>query len=100
MTNKQQFHTATLIVVVSALALAAVAYLGFVFPKTLAAWADQARALSLVEQLVARLSMMCSSFVVFLLPLFGAGLTIGGMWMAAASDGDDKSGEQDRQTPG
>jgi type II secretory pathway component PulF len=89
MTRQKQFQLAIVTVVFTLVAIAATVYLSFFFPKTVALWADQQRVLSLLEQIVASLSIYCRSFGLFLLPFFGVVFAIGGMWMAATASGKD-----------
>jgi len=51
------------------LCLAGVVYLSFVFPKKVALWADEGRALSSADQLLANLSSLCKSSGMLLLPV-------------------------------
>jgi len=55
-----------------ALSLGAIAigfYLAFFFPKTVAVWQDQGRALSVFERLLVSASQFCSAYGVILLPV-------------------------------
>jgi type II secretory pathway component PulF len=61
-------YIACSLVVLGALALAGVVYLGYVFPRTMAAWADHGRVLSGAEQTLANLSDLCNSFGLFVIP--------------------------------
>ena len=69
------------------LALSGTAYLAFIFPKTMALWADQGRALSFAERSLANLSGLCQSYGLLLIPALLLVVVGGGVWAVFASMG-------------
>lgn len=68
------------------LALGGVIYLAFVFPKTVAVWADEGRALSVAEQTLANLSSLCVAFGLFLAPALLLGVVGCAVWAVYAAN--------------
>jgi len=68
MSNRLHNYFAGILAILGWLALAVVAYLTFVFPKTSALWADRAQALTGFEQLLVNLSQVCGSFGLIIIP--------------------------------
>jgi len=87
MNKTTQIKIAAVLAVLMFGALAAVVYLAFVFPKTLALWAEQGRPLSVAEQTIANLSMFCRSFGLFLFPLLLIVVVGSVVWAAVAGHG-------------
>ncbi|OVE74836.1 hypothetical protein BVX97_06140 [bacterium E08(2017)] len=59
----------TIFATIAALLLTGMAYMTFVFPKTVAQWADQGRELSSLEYMLANLSDFSTSYGLFIIPL-------------------------------
>lgn len=55
-------------------------YLTYVFPRNLAIWEEQERALTTLEQTLANLSTVCASFGFFLVPILLFGTFALGIW--------------------
>jgi len=68
MNSRKQALVATLLTAFFLLALSVVAYLCFIFPRTLAIWKDAGRTLAFHEQLAVNLSLFCINFGLYLLP--------------------------------
>lgn len=66
--KKTQSYFEAALALFALLALPSVVYLAYVFPKTMALWADDERALSTIEQTLAKLSSFCQSFGLLLIP--------------------------------
>jgi type II secretory pathway component PulF len=64
-----QTYFAGVLALISALVLAVVFYLAFIFPKTVAVWADEGRALSVVQTTLVNLSDVCKSFGLLVIPV-------------------------------
>jgi type II secretory pathway component PulF len=67
----KRIHTylAGILALISALVLAGVFHLAFIFPKTVAVWADEGRDLSVVQTTLVNLSEVCKSFGLFVIPI-------------------------------
>ena len=79
-----QTSFAGVVALLGVLALAGVVHLVYIFPKTLALWADDGRALSVSEQTAARLSNICQSFGLFLIPVLLLVVIGCGVWAVSA----------------
>ena len=82
--KKTQTFVAGTLTILAVLALAGVAHLTFVFPKTMAVWADEGRPLSVVEQALANLSGFCTSFGLLLIPVLLLVVVGCGIWTVLA----------------
>ena len=69
---------------VAVVALGAVWYLAFVFPRKLVVWEDQGRELSANEQVIAQLSSSCREHGILLISLLMAAAVGCGVWAALA----------------
>jgi len=78
--KKIQTYLAGFLAMLGTLILAGVVYLMFIFPRTMAVWADEGRALSGVEQALANLSDTCKSFGVLLIPILILSVIGSGVW--------------------
>ncbi len=79
-----QTYFAGALALLGVLALAGVVHLVYIFPKSMATWADEDRALSVAEQTIASLSDMCKSFGLFLIPLLLLVVIGCGVWAVVA----------------
>lgn len=87
--NKQaQSHLAGISTLLVVLALAAYLYLAFVFPKTMAMWADTGQPLSVPEQIIAKLSCLCKSFGLLPIPALFLAAVGCAAWVVLASTGN------------
>jgi type II secretory pathway component PulF len=68
--------------------LSVVAYLAFVFPKTVAVWQDEGRAISVLEQLCVNASHACSSLGIVLIPLLLLCFLAAVFWAIVAAKGN------------
>jgi type II secretory pathway component PulF len=82
--KKTQVYIAGALSALAALVLVGVAHLAFVFPKTMAVWKDEGRALSNVEQSLANLSGLCTSFGLLLIPILLLAVIGCGIWAVVA----------------
>jgi type II secretory pathway component PulF len=82
--EKTQVYIAGALTNFAVLALAGVAYLVFVFPKTLAIWADEGRALTIIEQNLANLSNLCASLGLLIIPALLLAVVGCGIWTVMA----------------
>jgi type II secretory pathway component PulF len=58
-----------------------VIYLAFVFPKILAIWEQEARALSALQKLIANFSSFCTQYGRMILPFFLLGFLASLVWL-------------------
>lgn len=56
-------------------------YLAFVFPKTVAAWQQAGKSLSVVEVTLASVSHLCSQFGIIIIPILGLCFVASIVWM-------------------
>jgi type II secretory pathway component PulF len=82
--KKTQVYIAGALTAFAVLALAGVAHLVFVFPKTLAVWADEGRALTIIEQTLANLSDLCKSLGLLIIPALLLAVVGCGIWTVMA----------------
>jgi type II secretory pathway component PulF len=68
-TNRFQLCLASILALLGAVALPFVFYLTYIFPKTLAVWADSGDEMSAGEAVVAQLSHLCKSFGLLIMPI-------------------------------
>ena len=80
MQKAAQHKLALSMAAVALLAFAAVLYLVFLFPKLVAIWIEQGQVLSTIERFLWRLSGLCQSYGLVLLPLLGAALGACILW--------------------
>jgi len=85
MNKTAQIRLSLVLAVIALLASTAVIYLAFIFPKTLAVWADEGRALTITEQVAANLSDFCRSSGLILLPLLMVGIVGCAVWAAIST---------------
>jgi hypothetical protein len=85
MMKRMEVVLASVTTVVFSAAFALLLYLLFVFPKVLAGWADQDRALPVMLQLLANLSMFCVSFGILLLPACVLAVMASILWIIVAA---------------
>lgn len=81
----KQKNLACALATLASLVLAGGIYLAFFFPKTLAGWKDEGRALSVAEQAAVNLSLFCQSSGLVLFPLLLAGAVGCAVWAAVAA---------------
>ena len=82
--KKIQSCVAAVLALFGVLALAGVIHLAFVFPKTVAVWADEGRALSVVQQALVNLSSLCKSLGLLLVPVLLLAIVGCGVWAVLA----------------
>ena len=68
--NKGQSVLAGVFLLITGGMAGLVIYLAFVFPKILAIWEQEARALSAVQKLIVNFSDFCTQYGLIILPLF------------------------------
>jgi type II secretory pathway component PulF len=68
--------------------LASVIYLIFIFPKTVAVWADQARSLPVLLQMLVEVGDVCKWSAFFLIPLLLLGTLACAVWTGRAAGND------------
>jgi type II secretory pathway component PulF len=90
MSRKFQSCFAGTIALFGVMALAGGVYLGLVFPKMHAVWAQQERALSAFGQVIVKLSYLCTHFGYFLIPILLLGTIVCGARAAAAVVGSKR----------
>lgn len=87
MSTKIQTMLATILILLLLAVIGLISYLAFVFPSTLAAWADQGRQLSVAEQAIAQCSMTCRSHGLSVLALLLVAVIGSGIWLVSAARG-------------
>ena len=93
--NRIQLCVAIILALFAAVAIPCVFYLAYIFPKTLAIWADTGDDLSSVQGVVIQLSDLCQP-VGFLIMLALFGSVIGCVsWAVHAGKGQQHEGKQD-----
>jgi type II secretory pathway component PulF len=82
----KRIHTylAGVLALISGLVLAGVFHLAFIFPKTVALWADEGRDLSVVQTALVNLSEVCKSFGLLVIPVLLAILIGCSIWAVVA----------------
>ena len=85
MNRRMQSCFAGIVALLGGLALTGVLYLAFAFPKTVATWGEQGRSLSVLEQTLAKLSSLCTSFGLLLIPALLLVIIGCGVWALLAN---------------
>ncbi|MCH5375223.1 MAG: hypothetical protein JJ992_14730 [Planctomycetes bacterium] len=85
MNKTMQTALAAILVILLLGAIGVVSYLAFVFPSTVAAWADQGRQLSIAEQALAEWSVTCRSHGLSVLAILLPAVIGSGIWLAIAA---------------
>ena len=80
MKKGQAILAAVLVLIMGGMA-GAVIYLAFVFPKTLAIWDQEARALSMLQMFMANISSLCTHYGRLILPVFLLGFIASLVWL-------------------
>jgi type II secretory pathway component PulF len=83
--KRTQVLFASAVGLLAALGLAGVLYLAFIFPKTVALWADEGRALSGGEQTLANLGKICTSSGLILIPVLLLAIIGCAVWLVFAT---------------
>ena len=84
MNKAAQSKLALIMAALGLVILAAVLYLAFIFPKTMAVWMEEGKSLSMAEQIVRRLSVFCQCYGLILLPWLIAGIVACVLWSVMA----------------
>ena len=94
--KKTQTYVAGVLALLCAVLLAGVAHLVFIFPRTMAGWADEGRALPVAEQALANLSNLCKTFGLLLIPILLLAVIGFGIWavLVAARSKQESANQQ------
>ena len=90
--KRAQTCIAGILMALAVLSLVGVFHLTFIFPRSMAVWADEGRALTVAEQALANLSNVCRSFGLFLIPALLLAVVGCGVWAVLAGTSARRNG--------
>ena len=93
--NRIQLCVAIILALFAAVAIPCVFYLAYIFPKTLAIWADTGDDLSSVQGVVIQLSDLCQPVGLLLMPTLFFAVIGCVIWAVHAGKGQQHEGKQD-----